>query len=95
MPTERLLRHEETKVQHLTMENRENLKISGVNDVLNFSDTTVELDTILGLLKVSGNNLKIISVSTSDKTAELVGKINSLEYKKGREKKSIWQSVFK
>ncbi|MBQ7793453.1 MAG: YabP/YqfC family sporulation protein [Clostridia bacterium] len=95
MAIERVTRVQEPKTQSLTLENRESLSISGVNDVLNFSDTSVELDTSLGILKVSGENLKIISVSTEGKTAELIGKVNSLEYKKQHEKKSLWQSVFK
>lgn len=95
MAIERVTRVQEQKTQSLTLENRESLSISGVNDVLNFSDTSVELDTSLGILKVSGENLKIISVSTEGKTAELIGKVNSIEYKKQHEKKSLWQSVFK
>ena len=95
MAIERVTRVQEPKTQSLTLENRESLSISGVNDVLNFSDTSVELDTSLGILKVSGENLKILSVSTEGKTADLIGKVNSLEYKKQHEKKSLWQSVFK
>ncbi len=95
MAIERVVRQEQTKMQNISLENRESLTVSGVNDVLSFSDTAVELDTVLGMLKISGEALKIVSVSTEGKLAELVGKISSLEYKKQHEKKSLWQSVFK
>ena len=39
MPIERVTRvHEQKDLQHLTLDNRENLTITGANDVLSFSD---------------------------------------------------------
>lgn len=96
MPIERVTKVREQKdLQHLTLDNRENLTISGANDVLGFSDNSIELDTNMGLLLIKGEGLRIVSISTEDKTAEIRGRISALEYKKQREGKSILKSLFK
>ncbi|MEE0944348.1 MAG: YabP/YqfC family sporulation protein [Clostridia bacterium] len=96
MAIERVTRVQEIKdTQILTLSNRESLSVSGVNDVLNFSDTQIELDTNMGLLLVKGDGLKIISISTENKSAELCGRVSVLEYKKQREKKSFIASLLK
>lgn len=96
MTVERVTGIREVKeTQHLTLDNRENLSVTGAKDVLSFSDTSIELDTNMGMLVVKGENLKIISISTENKTAELCGRVTSLEYKKQHEKKSILKSLFK
>lgn len=96
MTTERVTRVQEIKdAQSLSLVNRETLTVSGVKDVLNFSDVQIELDTDMGILTVKGNGLKIISISTETKNAELCGRISLLEYKKQREKKSLLASLMK
>lgn len=96
MPIERVTRvHEQKDLQHLTLDNRENLTITGANDVLSFSDNAIELDTNMGLLLIKGENLRIVSISTEGKTAEICGRISELEYKKPRDNKSIIKSLFK
>ncbi|MBQ8636502.1 MAG: YabP/YqfC family sporulation protein [Clostridia bacterium] len=96
MAIEHVTRVQEIKnTQVLNLTNRESLNLSGVNDVLNFSDTQIELDTNMGLLLVKGDGLKIISISTEHKTAELCGRVSVLEYKKQREKKSFIANLLK
>ncbi len=89
MAIERVITKEQVKSGRLLLENRENLTLSGVEDVLDFSESEVLLDTALGMLKVLGSSLKIISISKEEKTAELVGRINALEYKKQHEKRAF------
>ena len=96
MAIERVTRVQEIKDnQVLNLTNRETLSLSGVNDVLNFSDTQIEIDTNMGLLLVKGDGLKIINISTETKNAELCGRISALEYKKQREKRSFIASLLK
>lgn len=96
MPVERITRvHEVKDEQCLTLNNRKNLSITGANDVLAFSDSTIELDTNMGVLVIKGDGLRIVSVSTESNTGEVSGRITSLEYKKPREKTSLLQSLFK
>ena len=96
MAIERVTRVQEIKdTQVLNLTNRETLSLSGVNDVLNFSDTQIEIDTNMGLLLVKGDGLKIINISTETKNAELCSRISALEYKKQREKRSFIASLLK
>ncbi len=96
MPIERVTKaHEVKEAQHLILDNRESLSISGAQDVLSFSDNAIELETNMGTLLIRGEGLRIISISTESKAAEVCGRINALEYKKQRENKSILRSLFK
>lgn len=45
--------------QHITLENREHLTISGVEEVERFDESTIVLSTTLGELIVRGQNLHI------------------------------------
>lgn len=96
MAIERITRVEELKEgQNLSLVNRESLCVSGVNDVLSFSDTQIEMDTNMGMLTVKGERLKIVSISTGTKNAEVAGMVSVLEYRKKHEKKSILSGIFK
>lgn len=96
MPIERVTKvHEVKDAQHLILDNRESLSISGAQDVLSFSDTAIELDTNMGILLIKGSSLRIVNISTDSKNAEIRGRVDSLEYKKPRENKSILKSLFK
>lgn len=84
--------------QKLTLENRENLHVSGVRDVESFSETAVRLDTVQGRLSVLGEGLHIQKLSVETGELSLQGKINALEYAKNnrrREKGSFLESLFR
>ena len=49
--------------QHITLENREHLSISGVEEVERFDETTIVLSTSLGELVVRGQDLHIETLS--------------------------------
>jgi sporulation protein YabP len=85
-------------VQNLILENRNQLSISGVLDVLSFDDQIIIIETELDLLTVKGENLKINKLSID--TAEVIveGDINSLTYSnKNLDKKSegLFGKIFK
>lgn len=85
------------QTQKLTLENRESLQVSGVRDVESFSETAVNLDTVLGRLVIKGEGLHISKLSVDTGDLSLLGKVNSLEYTKSakRQKGSILESLFK
>lgn len=95
MPIERVTKAEEVQSQQLILQNRQELSITGTSEVLSFSDTAIELDTNQGILLIKGEKLRIISVSTQAKTAEICGRVNALEYKNPRTGKSILKNIFK
>lgn len=69
---------------NIVIENREQMTISGVTDVLSFDDQIIIVETNLGLLTVKGENLKInkLNIDTSD--FSLNGKIISVSYSEGQ-----------
>lgn len=86
-----------TQGQKLTLENRENLSVSGVRDVESFSETAVSLDTALGRLLIKGENLRINKLNVDTGDLNLLGKVNMLEYAKNtkRQKGSMLENLFK
>lgn len=88
---------EERKPNHkLIMEERTRLTLGGVENVENFSDCLVLLDTSMGRLAVKGENLHINKIDVSDGDFSLTGKINSLEYqKKSGKKGGFLENLFK
>jgi sporulation protein YabP len=71
--------------QNIILENREKLKVSGVQDVLSFDDQMIIVQTTLGLLTIKGENLRVnkLNIDTSDFSVD--GNISSLSYTNGTE----------
>lgn len=67
-------------IQNIILENRENLNITGVLDVLSFDDQIVILETELGLLTVKGENLRINKLSLDTTEVTINGEIYQLTY---------------
>ncbi len=95
MTIERPIKAEISKEQKLVLINRENMSVTGAKEVLSFGENMIELDTNMGMLTVKGEGLKLLSISTENETAEISGRIASMEYKKMREKQSILKTLFK
>lgn len=68
------------KKHSLILENRNELSVSGVDEVLGFNDETVTLVTQLGRLIVSGDKLHISHFSQETGELHLDGRIDSLRY---------------
>lgn len=80
----------------LSLENRNYLKISGVNDVDSFDDYTVNVKSELGDLIVGGKNLHINKLDTSCGELIIEGEIDSLIYQeKQQQGGSFFSRVFK
>ena len=87
---------ESSEGQGVELTDRSEMRLSGVKDVLAFSDNTIELETNMGMLSVKGDGLKILNLSTEKKTAQICGKrIDMLEYKKQKEARSFCRNLFR
>ncbi|MFZ5945266.1 MAG: sporulation protein YabP [Bacillota bacterium] len=64
----------------VTLLNRENLQITGVNNVESYDEAEIVIQTILGVLVVKGENLHIINLNLEDGKLTVDGLINKLEY---------------
>lgn len=88
---------EQTPKKHnLILENRKNLSLGGIDDVLGFNEETVTLSGSFGILVVRGENLHISKLSLETGEVTLDGKINALIYSEDRQEKSgVFSRLFK
>lgn len=68
------------KVQNVIIENREKMSISGVIDVESFNDESIIIDTELGVLIISGEDLRISKLNLDSSELNVEGDIISCEY---------------
>jgi len=64
----------------LTLEGRERLTVSGVEDVERFDENTIIMNTAAGTLLVSGERLHIGKLSLDGGELHVDGQIDSLQY---------------
>ncbi|ADY54576.1 sporulation protein YabP [Syntrophobotulus glycolicus DSM 8271] len=82
----------------ITMENRSQINLSGVNKVKSFEAKEIVLDTIQGVLAIKGHELGIKNLNLEDTQVEIEGMIDSLHYsanKSGTTSRSILEKMFK
>lgn len=65
---------------HVILEQREQLVISGVEEVESFDETTILLTTVLGGLEIQGEGLHIEKLSLDGGDLKVEGKVNALIY---------------
>lgn len=83
------------QTHNITIENRKSLSMSGVTEIESSNDTFVRLNTVLGKLTVSGNNLSIGKICIETGEFTMTGDINKLEYKNSSKSKNTLSSLFK
>ena len=74
----------------LTLNQREDLSLSGVTEVVSFDDSSVILKTHLGTLTVLGENLVLKTLSVEGGQVAVSGHICSLAYEEPRAA-GFWQ----
>ena len=79
----------------VTIDNRENLALSGISDVSGFDEQTVNLQTPYGNLIVKGENMHINKLSLESGDVSIDGKINSLQYLGDTRQKGFVSKLFK
>jgi sporulation protein YabP len=65
---------------HVTLEDRQHLTISGVEDVERFDENTIVLRSGLGLLTVRGSDLHIETLSLNGGDLRVEGTVDALCY---------------
>ena len=68
----------------LTLNERKNLTMSGVTEVVSFDDTAVILHTALGSLVVQGTDLQLKTLSLDGGQVAVDGKVSALIYEEPR-----------
>lgn len=80
------------------MEQREQISITGVVDVLSFDEESIVCDTEMGVLLIQGTGLHVNKLSLESGEIYIDGEIDSLGYSEGRfgkDKGSFFSKLFK
>ncbi|MBO5746721.1 MAG: sporulation protein YabP [Clostridia bacterium] len=80
--------------QSVILQNRQELSISGVLDVIGFDDESVLAETVLGRLSVKGHKLKVQSFAVETGSILIKGDIAAVIYLADNGKKSAISRLF-
>ena len=86
------------RAQHnITLNFREKLSITGVKEIINFDDKTVNMKTVCGELSVDGESIRINILNVENGELEISGKINGINYYDtyDTDKKTLLSRIFK
>jgi sporulation protein YabP len=78
----------------LTLNQREDLTMTGVTEVVSFDDTAVVLRTELGTLSVHGQQLQLKTLSVDGGQIAVEGSVSALIYEEPRNKGGLLGRLF-
>lgn len=78
----------------LTLNQREDLTLTGVTEVVSFDDSSVILKTHLGVLTVLGEDLVLKTLSVEGGQVAVSGHVSSLSYEEPRPA-GFWQRLLR
>lgn len=82
------------KEHSISLINRSQMSLSGINDVTEFSENQVILRTNMGGLSIKGKNLSINQLNTDTGRLDVKGEIHQIQYV-NRGKDGFFASLFK
>lgn len=90
-------RRSETALHKITMDSRERLTATGVEDVESFAEDKIVAYTGEGQMTVKGAELKINRLSVEDGELEIEGVIDSIEYQDTHPGSGggLWSRIFR
>ena len=78
----------------LQLNDRAQLTMTGVTEVVSFEETSVVLRTSLGTLVVQGRDLQLKTLSLEGGNVAVSGTVFALTYEEPRQAGSFWQRLF-
>ena len=89
-------RGRQTAMPHvLTLDERRKLSVSGVEEVVNFDEGQVSVQTVKGLLLVRGENLKVDKLEKSAGELTISGLVTDLSYEETGPGQGFWSKLFR
>lgn len=83
-------------VKHsVLLEDRRKMALTGVKEVLNFSDSSVSLRTVCGALLIQGKALNISRLNTDTGELYISGEITAARYSRDRGSSGFFEGLFK
>ena len=80
---------------NIIMENRRELRISGVKDIDSFTETKIVLSTVMGELVVKGEDLHVSVLEAETGDFSMSGKIKSLVYNSFNSSDNLFSKMFR
>lgn len=91
-----MARAEQIKKEHsLTLKDRETLSMSGITEVVSFSDSSLTLRTSCGDLLIRGDKLNIGQLNTETGELCVSGRVVFMRYSKGKKKGGVFEGLFR
>ena len=87
--------NEQSGMHNVIIENRKAINLSGVKQVLNFTDDAINAVTELGLITVRGENLKLGNFNTEKGELSATGNIIAVVYTGSTQKGSFLGKLFR
>ena len=81
--------------QNINLLNKKELSVTGTNKIISLKPDLIQLDTVLGGLIITGNNLELIKLDNQTTRAEIKGEINLLKFVEGKTKQPFFRKIFK
>jgi len=78
----------------LTLDERNSLTVSGVEEVVNFDETQIAVQTVKGLLLVRGENLRVDALEKSAGELRVSGRVTDLGYEETEPGRKLWSRLF-
>ena len=80
---------------HVILEGREELAVSGVEEVESFDENTIVMSTALGTLVVRGENLHIEALSLEGGELKVTGGVDCLSYEDNEQPSGLFSRLFR
>ncbi len=80
---------------NIIMENRQELRISGVKDIDSFTETKIVLSTVMGELVIKGQDLHVSVLEAETGDFSMTGKIKCLCYNTFSSSDNIFSKMFR
>lgn len=88
-----------TRMHRMTMTNRKNCTVNGVNDVLSFDIHEILLETEQGMLMIKGDDLHVSRLTLEKGEVDIDGRIDSFTYSdaagSGHKSESLLSKLFR
>ena len=82
------------RAHSLSLEGREKLSVTGVEDVTGFDESLIVLNTGQGDLVIRGEQLHIERIDLETGRLELRGRVQELSYDEPAGNRSLWSRLF-
>ena len=83
------------KEHTLTLIDRSVMNLTGVSEVMSFTDTEITLKTSCGDVLVRGNSLNIGKLNTDTGEIAISGMVSFIKYSKGKDKGGLLEGLFR